>query len=264
MTDEKLKYEKNEINGDSPSDKAHEPEATDGADQAVEFEVSGLAEKREQSLPAQTKIMHLVDALLKNPQTLYNHVRRNDLHTYLVQLLLIFSACVLCYGVIVGSFSGHIQWLAAPFKIFFGICLTTLLCFPSLYILSALSGTDLRPAQIGSLLCGSLALIGILLIGFAPVTFVFTFSIKALPFMGSIHLLVWGISLYFGLRWLTQGLAELGSAQQQMIKIWAVIFLITLLQMSTTLRPILGEADQLFTAEKKFFFVHWVESMQPR
>ncbi|CAK8718318.1 Yip1 domain protein [Candidatus Electrothrix gigas] len=249
MSDEKIEQENsqdnNQKNETGPTKKRDQ---ADQADQAL-------------PLPQNAKVMHLVDALLKSPQTLYNHVRNNDLHRHVVQFLLIFSVCVLCYGCIVGSFSGQMQWIAAPLKIFLGTCLAVLLCFPSLYILSALSGTDLRPAQLASLLCGSLALIGILLIGFAPVTFVFTFSIKALPFMGSIHLLVWGISLYFGLRWLSQGLTALGSGNQKMIKIWAIILLVTLLQMSTTLRPILGTSDQLFTAEKKFFLVHWVESM---
>jgi hypothetical protein len=259
MNDEKLEYENdknnqvNERDDSVQTDKAHE------ADEAAE--VVEAAEKRDEALPKQAGIMHLVDALLKNPQTLYNHVRRNDLATHVSKLLLIFVVCVLCYGLIVGSFSGQMQWILAPLKIIFGTCLTALLCFPSLYILSALSGTDLRPAQLAGLLCASLALTGILLVGFAPVAFVFTFSIKALPFMGAIHLLVWAVSLYFGLRWLAQGLAELGSGHQQMIKIWVVILLVTLLQMSTTLRPILGESDKVLTAEKKFFLSHWVESM---
>jgi multisubunit Na+/H+ antiporter MnhE subunit len=37
---------------------------------------------------------------------------------------------------------------------------------------------------------------------------------------------------------------------------------LTLLQMSTTLRPILGEASQPITSEKKFFLVHWAECSQ--
>ena len=237
MNDEKL------INNDSPVNA--EP---------------ALPKKSAPDLPEQAKIMHLVDALLKTPHTLYNHVQRNNLQNHLAKLLLIFAFCVLGYGLIVGSFSGNIQWISAPLKIFFGTCLSALLCFPSLYILSALSGTDLRPAQLAGLLISSLALIGILLVGFAPVVFVFTFSIIALPFMGLIHLLVWGISLYFGLRWLAHGLVELGSANKLMIKTWAIILLVTLLQMSTALRPILGEADTLLTAEKKFFLTHWSES----
>jgi hypothetical protein len=32
--------------------------------------------------------------------------------------------------------------------------------------------------------------------------------------------------------------------------------------MSTTLRPIIGTAEQPLTAEKKFFLVHWSESIK--
>jgi hypothetical protein len=220
-----------------------------------------IAPKPAPDLPRQANIMQLVDALLKHPQTLYNHARRNDLNAHLVGLLLIFVFCLLGYGLIVGSFSGQTQWVAAPLKILLGTCLTALLCFPSLYILSALSGADLRPAQLFGLLSSALALSGILLSGFAPVAFVFTFSIKTVPFMGFIHLLVWAISLYFGLRHLANGLTALGSGSRQMIKIWAAIFLITLLQMSTTMRPIIGTSDSLLTAEKKFFLTHWLDSL---
>jgi hypothetical protein len=204
-----------------------------------------------------SSFMPLIDGLLKNPRRFYEQIEENTFGPHLGQLLLIFSLCVLAYGVIVGSFSGQMQWFAAPLKIFFGTCLSALLCFPSLYIFSALGGADLRPAQLASLLLSTLALMGVLLLGFAPVAFIFTFSIQSLPFMGLIHLLIWGISLYFSLRYLAQGLAVLGGANQRMIETWAVIFVVTLLQMSTTLRPILGQADTVFSTEKVFFLEYW-------
>ena len=77
--------------------------------------------------------------------------------------------------------------------------------------------------------------------------------------MGFIHLLVWGISLYFGLRYIAAGLTALGSNNKTTMNIWATIFLLTLLQMSTTMRPIIGTSDVFLTAEKKFFLNHWAE-----
>ena len=213
-------------------------------------------------LPEKTQLMHLVDALLKNPDTIYQQIEHNDFDRHLAKLLLIFTVCIVFYGSIVGSFSGHIQWFAAPLKIFFGTCLTGILCFPSLYILSCISGVDLRPVQLTGLLISSLALTSILLLGFAPIAFIFTFSIKTLPFMGMIHLAIWCISLYFGLRFLNNGLTKMGSSNDVMIKAWATILLVTLLQMSTSLRPILGESDSLLTAEKMFFLEHWTESLR--
>jgi len=45
------------------------------------------------------------------------------------------------------------------------------------------------------------------------------------------------------------------------LRIWIVIFLMVTLQMSTTLRPIIGRSDQLLTTEKRFFLEHWTLQM---
>ncbi len=211
---------------------------------------------------ARADTLRLVDALLKTPEAIYQRVAEHQLGRNQLGLLLITVACLLIYGLIMGSFSGGVQWLAAPLKILVGTLLAALLCFPSLYIFSALSGADLQPSQLLGLLLGGLALNAILLLGFVPVAFIFTFSIRALPFMGAVHLLIWGCSLFFALRYLANGLRYLGGQNPLMIKAWAVILVLTLCQMSTTLRPVLGEADSLFTAEKRFFLVHWIELLR--
>lgn len=112
--------------------------------EAIPVEQEETPVKPASDLPKQATIMQLVDAMLKTPQTLYNHVRRNDLSAHLGRMLLIYSFCLLGYGLIVGSFSGQTQWFAAPVKIFLGTCFSSLLCFPSLYILAASCCQDLR------------------------------------------------------------------------------------------------------------------------
>ncbi|MEM7018721.1 MAG: hypothetical protein AAF512_15440 [Pseudomonadota bacterium] len=212
-------------------------------------------------LPVNAKPMELIDALLKSHQSLYQHIQEDPLLANVVKLVLISACCLLIYGVIMGAFSGELQWFVAPTKVLFGTFLSALLCFPSLYVLSALGGADLDPMQAAAFLVSSVALTGLLLVGFAPVAFVFTFSIEALPFMGIVHLLIWGISLYFGMRYAIRGLAAFGGKDAMIMKIWVFIFVLTLLQMSTTLRPILGSADYMFTTEKQFFLAHWFEAL---
>ncbi|MEY3219618.1 MAG: hypothetical protein RIT27_975 [Pseudomonadota bacterium] len=207
-------------------------------------------------------VMQLVDALLKRPRSFFHHIQTDEFSfNNSLKLAFISLMGLLVYGLIIGSFSGNIQWVASPIKIIVGTVLTALLCYPSLYILVALSGADLRPAQIGILLISSIALTAILLLGFAPVAFIFTFSIQTLPFMGLIHLILWLGSLYFSLDYLAKGLVQMGSKDVSLVKFWLVIFIITLLQMSTTLRPILGQEEYLLTTEKKFFLHHWFESL---
>lgn len=214
-------------------------------------------------LPDNIRMMHLVDVLLKTPQQFFEHIRSEQplLH-YNIKLILLSFIGLAIYGVIMGSFTGGVQWVAVPIKIIVGTTISALLCYPSLYILAALSGADLRPAQIATLLSSALALTAILLLGFAPIAFVFTFSIQTLEFMGTIHLLLGFGSLYFGVRYLAQGLEAMDSQDSSFIKFWLVVFVVTLLQMSTTLRPILGQEDYLLTSEKKFFLVHWSESLE--
>lgn len=202
----------------------------------------------------------LIDALLKSPQLLTKQIIAGRAGRNILILLAIAIICYLTYGLIVGSFSGNSQWVAAPVKIISGTALSALLCFPSLYIFACLSGATINPLQALALVSSGLTITAILLLGFTPVAFVFTFSIQTLFFMGAVHLLVWGVSICFGLRYIFLALSTMSCKEKYMIKLWGVILIVTMLQMTTTLRPIIGEADQLLTAEKRSFVEHWVEN----
>ncbi len=219
-------------------------------------------EMETKQLPESTNMMQVVDALLKTPESIVNQIKAGQFKQTVFILLLIFILCHAVYGLIVGSFSGNAQWFAAPLKILGGAILSALLCYPSFYIFACLSGANATPSQILALLVGGLALTSILLLGFAPVAFIFTFSIKTLGFMGLIHLLIWSISIYFGLRYIMTGLLHLeGHKDNGFIKVWSIILILTLLQMTTTLRPILGESDTFLTQEKRFFIEHWIKEL---
>lgn len=199
----------------------------------------------------------LVEALLKAPESVIEQVKAGKFRKTLFLLLAISLVCHAIYGVIVGSFSGNVQWFAAPLKIVIGVALSALLCYPSLYIFACLSGAKINFSQAFSLLMGGLTLTSILLLGFAPVAFIFTFSTQTVFFMGIIHLLIWFISIYFGIRYITMGLVHLEGRKNNLFATWNVILILTMLQMTTTLRPILGESDTLLSSEKRFFLVHW-------
>lgn len=213
--------------------------------------------KAQVHLPERASIMALVDALLKNPDLLIEQLKALKFKHNINSFLLIIIICYFIYGLIVGSFTGEIQWIAAPLKILFGLGVSILLCYPSLYIFACLSGAAINPQQTWFILCSMFALSAILLIGFAPVAFIFSFSIKSLGFMAMLHLAMWGISLNFSLRFIKRTLQALGAKESGLMLVWNLILVITLLQMSTILRPIVGESAFLFTPEKLFFIEHW-------
>jgi len=218
-------------------------------------------EKESYHLPESATTMQIVDALLKSPESVVKQIKSGQVKKTLFILLGIFVLCHAIYGLIVGSFSGDVQWFAAPIKIVGGAALSALLCYPSLYIFGCLSGANITPSQALSVLVGGLTLTSILLLGFAPVAFIFTFSIKTVAFMSVIHTLIWAISIYFGLRYIVMGLTQMDSRKDSsnIITTWCVILILTLLQMTTTLRPIIGESDTLLNHEKRFFVEHWLD-----
>lgn len=139
--------------------------------------------------------------------------------------------------------------------------LSAMICLPSLYIFSCLGGVRAQLGEVCGLLAAFLALMTILLIGFAPVAWVFSQSTASIGAMGALHLLFWFIATGFGLRLLERGFRCHG-IQGGMIKIWTVIFLLVALQMTTALRPFVGKAPTLLPTTKQFFVAHWMEFFQ--
>ena len=98
-------------------------------------------------------------------------------------MLFVSIVCSLIYGVVVGTFSGGQQLWIAPAKIAMGLMISALICLPSLYIFTCLSGSQARLVEVCGLLAGLLMLMTILLIGFAPAAWIFSQSTESIGWM---------------------------------------------------------------------------------
>ena len=165
------------------------------------------------------------------------------------------------YGLVVGSFSGGTQLIAAPLKVSLGALASALICLPSFFIFACLTGADVTFRQIVGILAATLALAALLLIGFAPVAWVFSQSTESVAFIAALHLVFWWIALGFGLRLLRIFMNVARVTDRIHLKVWASIFVLVTLQMTTSLRPLVGTASTILPREKKFFIVHWVETL---
>lgn len=200
-----------------------------------------------------------IEALLRQPRRVMFQLRQPGAGKLVSSMLLVAIACSLIYGVVIGSFSGHEQWWAAPVKVSVGLLISTLICLPSLYIFACLSGSQARLAELFGLVAGLLMLMTILLIGFAPVAWLFSQSTQSLPWMGLLHLLFWLIATIFGVRFLSSAFALSSARSSAGLNTWVVIFLLVVLQMSTALRPVIGLSETFLPTEKKFFVSHWID-----
>ncbi len=206
-------------------------------------------------------LVSIIEAILREPRRVMFQLRQPGSSRLMILILTVSLVCGLLYGLVAGTFSGGTQLWAGPVKIAGGLLLSALICLPSLYIFSCLSGSQARLSEVAGLVAGFLLLITILLIGFAPVAWVFSQSTESVAAMGALHLAFGFIATCFGLRFLSAAFAHYGNSGDG-LKVWIVIFLLVLLQMTTALRPIIGTADTFLPAEKKFFVSHWVDCLR--
>lgn len=211
-------------------------------------------------IPQNPSIRDLFEALLRRPGQLAKHKVCEETST-LMRFGLIAVASIIVFGFVLGTFAYGNQLWAAPLKLGGGLLFAGLICFPSLYIFSSLAGSSASAARMGGLLGGTLALAGLLLLGFAPALWIFAQGTASFGFMGFLTIASWLVALLFAFRFLRTALRETGATQALPLAIWFAIFLLVTLQLSTSLRPILGTSDKLFTTEKKFFLQHWADTM---
>jgi len=220
-----------------------------------------LGENPEERLPI-TSPIQAIEAILRQPRRVMYQLRQPGAGPLMMYLMVVAIFCAAVYGVVVGTFSMHDQLWIAPVKIAGGLLVSALICLPSLYIFTCLSGSQARLAEIYGLIMGMLMLTTILLIGFAPVAWLFSQSTESVNWMGTLHLIFWFIAALFGLRFLNAAFSHSQAKSNAGFNTWVVIFMLVVVQMTTALRPIVGTSDKFFPTEKKFFLSYWSDCLR--
>lgn len=203
----------------------------------------------------------VIEALLKYPGRIIHELQNNFRAALAIWLLVFALLGMAAYGVVVGSFAGGTQMWIAPAKIAIGSLLSILICLPSLYIFACLGGIDARLRTVTGVLFAAVGLGALLLIGFAPVAWIFSQSTDSVAFMSALHIGLWAIGIAFGLRLIDAMSRLLSGSVRSHLKLWGCIFVVVCLQMMTTLRPIVGTSAHFLPGEKKFFLAHWIETV---
>lgn len=206
----------------------------------------------------------IIEGVLREPRRLLFQMREARGPGLALRVLGVAMACALLYGLVMGAFSLGTQLWAAPLKVAGGFLLSLLICLPSLYIFACLSGVRARLGEVFGFACGSLLVLTLLLVGFAPIAWLFAQSTQSLAWMGALHLIFWLIASLFGLRFLRAGFVHSQARHAFGLATWMVIFLLVIVQMTTTLRPLIGTADTFLPKEKKFFLTHWGDVINGR
>jgi hypothetical protein len=203
-----------------------------------------------------------IEAILRQPRRVMYQLRQPGAGALMLYLLIVAILCAVVYGVVVGTFFGKQQLWIAPVKVASGMLVSALICLPSLYIFACLSGSRARLAEIFGLVMGMLMLTNILLIGFAPVAWLFSQSTDSVNWMGTLHLIFWFIASIFGLRFLNTAFSHSQAKSNAGFNTWVVIFMLVVVQMTTALRPIVDYSPDFFPKGKKFFLSYWSDCLK--
>ncbi len=200
-------------------------------------------------------LLDYATALVQSPGSIVEDLHRP--RATVLRLTGLVLATMSITGLVVAAFSGGLQFVWVPIKLSVGMLVCALLCLPSLYIFSSLSGAtqSLRETTAALLMC--VGLIGVLLVGLSPVSWLFSQTTSSPAVMGCLHVAAVVISSAFGLGLLRRVLAALNGGAFQGLRGWGLMFVLVLLQMSTTLRPLVGPYEGQLLGSKKFFVEHW-------
>ena len=110
-----------------------------------------------------------------------------------------------------------------------------------------------------------MAMLGLLLMGLAPVAWLFAASTDCAPFVVALTVILWFVALCFAARFIgkleTNPLFRFAGG----IKLWFVILTLVTLQMATCMRPMLRKPEAgWWTGEKKFFLSHFTSTLKEK
>jgi hypothetical protein len=215
-------------------------------------------ERPSRPLPDDPSFRDMVEALLGRPRDMGNWLSTHG-QGAMVRFALVALVSLLLFGLVIGGFAKGTQLWAAPLKIAGGSLVAGAICFPSLFIFSTLAGGSFSFRQMRAVLAGVFALAGLLLLGFAPAIWVFAESTDSYGFVGTLGIAAWLAGIFFGVRFLKTAVLAAGGSTSFPVTLWGFVLALVTLQMTTSLRPILGSSPQFFTSEKKFFLQHWAD-----
>lgn len=201
-----------------------------------------------------------VASLLKAPGSVVEAIA-NRKRTVTTGITLLVAAIVFhaIFGLAIGFFGGWSVAVMDVVKVPLVAVCSLFLCYPSLYVFSCVGGVPLSLSQTFALGASCLAMIGLLLVGLAPVAWLFAVSTASIPFITILALGIWCVAGGFAVKYIGKLQTHILFSRTGGIKVWFVIWVVVTMQMFTCMRPILVQPDNetgWWTSQKLFFLQH--------
>lgn len=169
------------------------------------------------------------------------------------------------YGAIIGASSSLMQSLVSAIKLPALYLLTLIICFPTLYFFNVMFGSKRSFEEYLTLLMTAMAMISILLFGFAPVTLFFLLSTSDYTFFLLLNVGIMALTGFLAIKFFYEGMQFLSEEDAvgkeirlNILRFWLGLYAFVGTQLGWTLRPFFGSpgmAFQLFRDRESNFYL---------
>lgn len=208
----------------------------------------------------------LMQLLRDRPAFLTEIEQQKNLDKKIVALLFCSSIFLALYGAIIGSTNGALQMVSSAFKLPALYLLTLIICLPTLYFLDIIFGSRRIFSQYLALLMASMAMISVMLFGFAPVTLFFRLSINDFNFFRLLNIVVLSLTGVIGIKFFYRSMMTLIAQEDKsspnrhkLITAWLFLYGFVGSQLGWTLRPFFSSSDSPFALFREIESNFYVE-----
>jgi hypothetical protein len=215
------------------------------------------------------KYFSVVMYLLRERKQFLEEIREGvKLKSKIFGLLISSTVFFAIYGAILGASSTWMQCLVSAIKLPALYLLTLIICFPTLYFFNVMFGSKRTFEQYLVLLMTAMAMISILMFGFAPVSLFFLLSTSDYNFFLLLNVAIMAITGFLGVSFIYQGMhflseedAEGKEIRLNILRFWLGLYGFVGTQLGWTLRPFFGSPGRAFelfrNRESNFYLSVW-------
>lgn len=219
------------------------------------------------------KYFAVVMYLLRERQQFLEDIREGvKLKSKIFGLLIASTLFFAIYGAILGASSTWMQCLVSAVKLPALYLLTMIICFPTLYFFNVMFGSKRTFEQYLTLLMTAMAMISVLLFGFAPVSLFFLISSTNYTFFLLLNVAIMAVTGFLGVSFIYQGMhflseqdAEGKDIRLNILRFWLGLYAFVGSQLGWTLRPFFGSPGmpfELFRNRESNFYLSLWESIR--
>ncbi len=200
------------------------------------------------------KYFSVVMELLRDRQKFLEDIRQgHQLKDKMLGLLISSAVFIGIYGVIIGASSNWLQSIFSAIKLPTLYLLTLIICFPTLYFFNVMFGSKKNFDQFLTLLMTAMALMAVLLFGFAPVSLFFLLTNSDYQFYKLLNVIILAVTGFLGVQLFYQGMQFLSEDDKEgkeirliILRFWLGLYAFVGSQLGWSLRPFFGSPGEPF------------------